>query len=147
MFGYTFAKRSAQYAIRKLFFDTLYEKVVVGADMITVYDNAPKDVPVPFIKIADCKWEPDATVPKGFYRDNYFIQIEVHTHYGGSMLCAQILDEIVQVVSQSCIAGTFCLDSFKISLFELTAGEQTTAIDEDEEQGYVQYGFNIVQSS
>ncbi len=141
MLGRTYPKLNAQPAIREAFFKALNGKV-----SCEVYDNVPKDTPPPYVKIGDCRWEPDVNEDKDYYTDNFFIQIEARTYYGGSTLCSKFLAEVVEVVSHAVIDGTFTFDvNFKIGEFTLIGGEQATAEDEAEEHGFVQYGLSIVQ--
>lgn len=147
MFGKFYPKLLAQHAIRKLFYDTL--KAPLRAQFgCEVYDNAPKDIPLPYVKIGDFRMEPIQEEDKDFYIDNCWLSIDVRTFYGGSMLCATIIDELVSVISRACLAGTFCFGAsspFRISDFEIVMVQQTTAVDDEEEQGFVQYGIQIVQ--
>jgi hypothetical protein len=144
MFGRNYPKLHAQYALRKLFFDTLNDQIA-GA---IVYDNVTMDTPKPFVKIGDCRGEIAPNEDKDYYRDNFYLKVEVYTEYGGSMQCAQILGEVVDVISKSILAGTFCFGEsspFRLAEFDTVDWEQLSAIDEEEEQAYVQYGAQIVQ--
>jgi hypothetical protein len=141
-------KQHAQYALRKMMYGALAGKIVISSVTIPVYDNVSPNAPEPFIKIGTCRWNLDNVGTKdSSYSDVFHLNIEVYTEYGGSMLCSQIIGEVIKIISTDDKAGTLCIDSpFRIIEFELESGEQRTAIDMEDEEGYIQYGFRIIQT-
>lgn len=140
-------KQHAQYALRKMMFNALYGNVTVSSDLIPVYDNIVANTPPPYIKIGNCRWEMSSVSNKDVLSDNFHLFIEVDTNYGGSMLCSQIIGEVIKVISTKDKAGTLCIESpFKIAEFEQSGGDQVSAIDREVEVGNVEYGFRITQS-
>ena len=142
-------KQHAGYAIRKMMYDALYGKVTVSSDLIPVYDNITTDTPQPFIKIGASQWQisSNAVTNKDGLSDNISLNIQIETLYGGSMLCSQIIGEVVKVISTADQNGTLCIaPPFKIMEFEQTLWNQISAIDREVEIGNVEYGFRITQS-
>ena len=109
-------KRNPQYELRVLLFSLLTNVITYNGSVVPVYEAVPKGLPLPYIVIGDCTWTVDDT--KDAYAEDYTINLDVFTAYGGSLDNCAILDLTYQAIGTSFVNNTFCFEPgshFRIS--------------------------------
>jgi hypothetical protein len=111
-------KKCAQWELRVLIRSLLYEAITLRGSYVPVFETIPKGMPLPYIALTNCRASNGDT--KSTVEDDYIIDLEIFTDYGGTMDNVSILSAVYEVISDAWNTSAFNFDDasdFCITMF------------------------------
>ena len=111
-------KRNPQFELRVMLYSLLTGHISYNDSIVPVFEATPKGYPFPYVVVGDCQWTNEST--KDFYEEEYTINIDVFTAYGGTMDNCAILDVVYQLIGAAFVPDptqfadptSFCVTMF-----------------------------------
>jgi hypothetical protein len=92
-------KKCAQWELRVVFHSLLEGAITLGGAVVPVFETIPKGMPLPYIALTGCRASNGDT--KSSIEDDYVLDLEIFTDYGGTMNNVAILSAVYEVISDA----------------------------------------------
>jgi len=105
-------KKCPQYELRILLFSLLNTKIAYDGNIVPVYESLPIGQTLPYIVIGRAEADPDED--KDYDIDEYKINVDIYTAYGGTLESCSILNDVYEVLSEAMITNTLQFPSTSV---------------------------------
>jgi hypothetical protein len=92
-------KKSAQWDLRVVFRSLLNGAIMLREAPVPIFETIPKGMPLPYIALTGCRASNGDT--KSTIEDDYVLDLEIFTDYGGTMDNVAILSAVYEVISNA----------------------------------------------
>jgi hypothetical protein len=92
-------KKCAQWDLRVVFRSLLNGAITLREAPVPVFETIPKGMPLPYIALTGCRASNGDT--KSTIEDDYILDLEIFTDYGGTMDNVAILSAVYEVISNA----------------------------------------------